>query len=148
MAASMTFRRPEPLLSDGRTTPGLKKYNCRVPGAAQQVQGQKYLSLTTFRRAGTPVRTPVWFGQVGDKLYVMTRSDSGKYKRIRNNPQVRLAACTMRGTIAGPEFAGTAKILPVQEHAHARKIINQKYWAARIPFIWWRTDAYLEISPT
>ena len=125
-----------------------KTYNCSVPGAAEQIQGQKYLSLTTFRRDGTPVRTPVWFVQDGDKLYVMTRSASGKYKRIRNNPQVRIAACTMRGTITGPEFAGTARMLPVQEHAQARKAINEKYWAARIPFIWRRTDAYLEVSFT
>ena len=125
-----------------------KTYNCPVPGAAEQIQGQKYLSLTTFRRDGTSVRTPVWFGQEGDKLFVMTRSDTGKYKRTRNNLQVRIAACTMRGTITGPEFAGTVRILPVQEHAHARKSINEKYWAARIPLIWRRTDAYLEISLT
>jgi PPOX class probable F420-dependent enzyme len=117
-----------------------------VSGAAEQLQAQKYVSLTTFRRDGTPVRTPVWFGREADKLFVMTRSDSGKYKRIRNNPQVRIAACTVRGTIAGPEFSGTARILPVGEHAHARQIIKKKYWAARIPFIWRRTDAYLEIS--
>ena len=116
--------------------------------AAEQIQGQKYLSLTTFRRDGTSVRTPVWFGQEGDKLFVMTRSDTGKYKRIRNNPQVRIAACTVRGTITGPEFAGTARILPVGEHAPARQAINKKYWTARIPFIWRRTDAYLEISLT
>ena len=81
-------------------------------------------------------------------MFVMTRSDTGKYKRIRNNPQVRIAACSMRGTITGPEFAGTSRILPVGEHAQARKTINEKYWAARIPFIWRRTDAYLEISLT
>jgi PPOX class probable F420-dependent enzyme len=119
-----------------------------VADAAEQIQGQKYLSLTTFRRDGTSVRTPVWFGQEGDKLFVMTRSSSGKYKRIRNNPQVRIAACTMRGTITGPEFTAMARIVTVQEHAHARGTINEKYWAARIPFIWRRTDAYLEISLT
>jgi uncharacterized protein len=123
-----------------------KTYNCGVPDPTEQIQGEKYLSLTTYRRDGTPVRTPVWFGQEGDKLFVMTRSDLGKYKRIRNNPQVRIAACSMRGTITGPEFMATARILPAQEHAHARRTINQKYWAARIPLIWRRTDAYLEIS--
>ena len=106
----------------------------------------KYISLTTFRRDGTPVRTPVWFGEEAGKLFVMTRSDSGKYKRIRNNPQVRIADCTMRGTVTGPEFAGTARILPAGEQAHARQTIKKKYWAARIPFIWRRTDAYLEIA--
>ena len=41
--------------------------------------------------------TPVWFGEEDGKLYVMTRSDMGKAKRIRNNPQIKLAPCTVRG---------------------------------------------------
>ena len=64
------------------------------------------MSLISFRKNGTAVPTPVWFSEKDDKLYVMTRSDSGKYKRIRNNPQVRIAPCTMRGKITGPEVAG------------------------------------------
>jgi PPOX class probable F420-dependent enzyme len=55
------------------------------------IQGQKYISLTSFRKSGAAVATPVRFGEQDDKLYAMTRSDSGKYKRIRNNPQVRVA---------------------------------------------------------
>jgi len=114
-----------------------------VPG---QIAGQKYISLKTFRKSGVGVATPVWFGQEGDKLYVMTRGEMGKTKRIRNNPQVRAAPCTIRGTVTGAEFAATARILPVEEHARARQAINQKYWAARIPFLWWRTDTYIELS--
>ncbi|PYX31269.1 MAG: PPOX class F420-dependent oxidoreductase [Acidobacteria bacterium] len=114
-----------------------------VPAA---IRGHKYISLTTLRKNGTPVATPVWFGEEDERLYIMTRSDSGKYKRIRNNPQVRVAPCTIRGVITGPMFDAIARILPPEEHAHARKAINRKYWAARIPFLWWRTDAYLEIT--
>jgi PPOX class probable F420-dependent enzyme len=77
-----------------------------------EIQVQKYISLTTFRKNGTAVATPVWFGEQDDQLYVMTRSDSGKYKRIRNNPQVQVAPCTVRGKITGPEFAASAQILP------------------------------------
>ena len=114
-----------------------------VPAA---IRGHKYVSLTTLRKNGTPVATPVWFGEEDERLYIMTRSDSGKYKRIRNNPQVRVAPCTIRGVITGLMFDAIARILPPEEHAHARKAINRKYWAARIPFLWWRTDAYLEIT--
>jgi uncharacterized protein len=110
------------------------------------IQHQKYISLTTFRKTGVGVSTPVWFGEQAGKLYVMTRSDMGKTKRIRNNPQVRVAPCTMRGTVTGAEFAATARILPPEEHAQARQTINRKYWAARIPLLWWRTDTYFEIS--
>ena len=110
------------------------------------IRGQKYISLTTFRKTGVGVATAVWFGEDDGKLYVMTRSDMGKTKRIRNNPQVRVAPCTMRGTVTGAEIAATARILPPEEHERARRPINRKYWAARIPFLWWRTDTYLELS--
>ena len=110
------------------------------------IAGQKYISLTTFRKTGAGVATPVWFGEDGDKLYVMTRSDMGKTKRIRNNPQVKVAPGTIRGKVTGAEFAATARILPPEEHQHARQSINRKYWMARIPLIWSRTDTYFEIS--
>jgi PPOX class probable F420-dependent enzyme len=114
-----------------------------IPAA---IQDKKYISLTTFRKNGQAVATPVWFGEEDGRLFVMTRSIFGKYKRIRNNPQLRVAPCSIRGVVTGPEFAATARILPVEDHARARKAINRKYWAARIPFLWWRTDAYLEIT--
>jgi uncharacterized protein len=110
------------------------------------LHGQKYISLTTFRKSGVGVPTAVWFGEDNGKLYVMTRSDMGKTKRIRNNPRVRVAPCTIRGIVTGAEIAATARILPPEEHARARQAINRKYWAARIPLVWWRTDTYLELS--
>jgi PPOX class probable F420-dependent enzyme len=110
------------------------------------IRDQKYISLTTFRKNGTAVSTPVWFGEEADKLYVMTRSDMGKTKRIRNNPQVRVAACTIRGKVTGPEFAASARILPMEEQAYARGTINRKYWAARLTSIFSRADAFLELS--
>ena len=110
------------------------------------IHGQNYISLTTFRKTGVAVSTPVWFGEEGDKLYVMTRSDMGKAKRIRNNPRVRVAPCTVRGKLTGPEFEASARILPPEQHALARKAINRKYWAARLPLIWYRTDTYIELT--
>jgi uncharacterized protein len=110
------------------------------------IEGQKYISLTTLRKTGVGVATAVWFGEEAGKLYVMTRSDMGKTKRIRNNPKVRVAPCTIRGIVTGPESSATARILPPEEHDHARKTLRRKYWMARIPLVWWRTDTYIEIS--
>ena len=122
-------------------------YNLNMPTTIPaEIHGQKYISLATFRKTGVPVHTPVWFGEEGGKLYVMTRSDSWKYKRIRNNPQVRIAPCTIRGKITGPEFAAVARVLTPEDFARARQTINRKYWAARIPLLWIRTDAYFEIE--
>jgi uncharacterized protein len=111
-----------------------------------EIRGQKYICLTTFRKSGVAVPTPVWFGEEGDKLYVKTRSDSGKYKRIRNNPRVQVAPCTMRGRITGSQFDATARILPTQDWPLAQRTVNRKYWLARIPFLWSKKNIYLEIS--
>jgi PPOX class probable F420-dependent enzyme len=118
-----------------------------MPGnIPSEIRGQKYISLATFRKNGAKIATPVWFGEDGDKLYVMTRGDMGKTKRIRNNSQVRVAPCSVRGKVAGPEHSASARILPPEEHTHARQAINRKYWMARLPLIWRRTDTYLELT--
>lgn len=111
-----------------------------------EIQGQKYISLTTFRKSGAGVPTPVWFGEENGKIYVMTRHDMGKAKRIRNNPSVKVSPCTIRGKVTGSEFPATARILPPEEQKPARQTINRKYWMARIPLIWSRTDTYFEIT--
>jgi PPOX class probable F420-dependent enzyme len=111
-----------------------------------EIRGQKYISLTTFRKNGQGVPTPVWFGEENDKLYVMTGSKMGKFKRIRNNPQVKVSPCTIRGKVSGPEFAARARILPPEDGPWARNTVNRKYWLARLPFIWRNTDAYFEIT--
>lgn len=90
--------------------------------------------------------TPVWFGEDADKLYVMTRSEMGKTKRIRNNPQVTVAPCTIRGKVTGSEIAASARLLPPEEHAYARQTINRKYWQARLTSIFSRADAFIELS--
>jgi hypothetical protein len=110
------------------------------------IRGQKYVSLITARKNGTKVATPVWFGEGDDRLYIMTRSTMGKVKRIRNNPLVEVAPCTVRGKVIGDRLFAHARILPPEEHAHARQTINKKYWLARLPLIWWRTDAYFELT--
>ncbi len=110
------------------------------------IHGQRYISLGTYRRNGEKVATPVWFGENGDKLYVMTRSEMGKMKRIRNNPQVAVAPSTIRGKVTGAEVAAVARILPPEEHAHAHETVNRKYWLARLSSPWSKADAFLEIS--
>jgi len=112
-----------------------------------EIRGQRYISLSTFRKNGVAVRTPVWFAEENGKLYVMTNSKLGKYKRIRNNPAVKIASCTIRGKVTGPEFSATARIMRAEEFAAARQGIRAKYWLARVPWLWRNTDAYLEITP-
>jgi len=116
------------------------------PFAAAPLQGHKYVSLATLRRNGQEVRTPVWFAEQAGKLYVMTRNDSGKFKRIRNQPQVRLAACTMRGKVTGPWINGQARILDRAEESVARQALARKYFLMRFPWLWSRKNIFLEIT--
>lgn len=115
----------------------------QIPSA---IHNQSYISLTTFRKTGVGVPTPVWFGEDDGKLYVMTRGTMGKAKRIRNNPKVQVAPCTMSGKVTGAQSPATARVLPPEEHDHARETINRKYWMARLPLLWSRTDTYFEIT--
>jgi PPOX class probable F420-dependent enzyme len=62
------------------------------PNIPPEISGQRYISLATFRKTGIPVYTPVWFGEGNGRLYVMTNGKSGKSKRLRNNPEVRICS--------------------------------------------------------
>jgi PPOX class probable F420-dependent enzyme len=109
--------------------------------------GHKYLSLASFRRDGRPVYTPLWFAEGNGRLYIMTRDDSWKYKRVRNNPRVRIAPCTMSGKIVGPEAQAMARILDPNEFSAARAALARKYWLMKLPFLWSRRNVFLELTP-
>lgn len=74
---------------------------------------EQFVSVTTFRKSGEPVATPVWVARDGDALIVTTPAGSGKVKRIRNSPRVEVRPCNRSGRVKpGAEaFGGVAKIL-------------------------------------
>ncbi len=109
------------------------------------VAGKKYLSLASFRKNGQAVRTPLWFAEQDGKLYFMTRDDSWKYKRIRNNPRVLVAPCTMRGRITGPDVEGRARVLEPWEFPAAQRALERKYWLMRLP-LWSKRNIFMEIT--
>jgi uncharacterized protein len=76
----------------------------------------------------------------------MTRSDSGKYKRIRNNPEVRIAPCTVRGRMTGPELPARVRILQSEDWPHARELLAHKYWLMRVPFLWSKKNVFMELD--
>ena len=92
-----------------------------------QFVGQRTVLLTTFRRDGTPVGTPVHIAVDGDRAYVRTWDTAGKLKRIRNNPAVEIAPSTARGTPTGPAIRARARILDGEESARAGRLIARKY---------------------
>lgn len=87
----------------------------------------KYLSITSYRRDGSGVSTPVWFAVEGDRLLVMTDSKSGKVKRIRRNPYVTIALCSGRGKPKAKRMPAHAELLPATEVERAKRLIKRKY---------------------
>lgn len=87
----------------------------------------KFALLTTFRKDGRGVPTPVWFAHEQGKLYIMTPTTTGKVKRIRNNGRVTLAPSDTRGHVLGDTVEGHARILPPDAAALARNALARKY---------------------
>lgn len=91
-------------------------------------QQQQYLNLETFRKSGLGVKTPVWFVQDGEILFVRTVANSGKVKRIRNNPQVNIAPCKVDGTLLGDWVPALARELKDQESERkVERLLDKKY---------------------
>ena len=73
--------------------------------------GTTFVSVESYRRSGAAVFTPVWITVEGDKLYCWTLASSGKVKRIRDNPRVRLAKCSASGRIESEWMSAAGRIL-------------------------------------
>ena len=88
---------------------------------------RRYVSLTTFRRDGTPVATPVWLVAWEDGIAVWTNAGTGKVKRLRRNRSVTVAPCTFRGRLLGDPIAGQARLLTADDNARVTSLIVRKY---------------------
>jgi PPOX class probable F420-dependent enzyme len=92
----------------------------------------KYLSLTTYRRDGTPASTPVWFVEEGGRLFVTTGAQSYKARRLRRNPACMVAPCTAGGKPRGDAIPATAAFLQPEEHARVDALMARKYRVDKI----------------
>ncbi|WP_371554524.1 PPOX class F420-dependent oxidoreductase [Streptomyces longwoodensis] len=87
----------------------------------------KYLLLTSYRKNGTAVATPVWVVRDGDALGVWTTADSWKVKRIRARPDVLVGPCDLRGHPTGDQLPATAEIVDAATVGRYRQLIARKY---------------------
>jgi PPOX class probable F420-dependent enzyme len=89
----------------------------------------KHVRLTTFRRNGQPVATPVGSLVHDGTLYALTPPETGKVKRIRNSPRVTIAPCDMRGTVPAdaPTVSATARLLDPAETAHVQELMKRRF---------------------
>ncbi|MEU8520127.1 PPOX class F420-dependent oxidoreductase [Streptomyces sp. NBC_01216] len=95
----------------------------------EELRRGRYVSLTTFRKNGTGVATPVWYAVEGEVLYAWTRTDSWKVKRLRNDPRAVVAVCDVRGNVAEGALRaeGTARLLEGDELGRVRRLLARKY---------------------
>ena len=101
---------------------------------------EKYVSLVTFRRDGTAVATAVWFTAMGDEFGVITETNVGKVKRIRNNPQVTVQVCDMSGNVSvdSPVLSATARLVTGDDAVRVRKAVGKKYGPVYVAFsVYW-----------
>lgn len=91
--------------------------------------GHKYLNLETFRKNGEPVRTPVWFADENGAMYVRTFAKTGKVKRLKREPRVRVVPSDARGTPDGQWTDAEARIVDAgsTEAKQANRLLNRKY---------------------
>lgn len=92
-----------------------------------QLAAARYLLLTTFRKDGTAVPTPIWFARDGEALVVWTPTTSGKVKRIRRDGAVSVAACDARGKRRGEDSPAHARLLGAAETEYVRSLIIKRY---------------------
>lgn len=94
------------------------------------ITDEKYVSLTTFRKNGTPKPAPVWIADFGDgTIGCTTSSSSYKVKRIANNPEVTLQPCNSRGVVTegSDVVTGTAEVVTGAEFERCASAVKKKY---------------------
>ena len=92
-----------------------------------QFLNQKYINLETYRRNGQAVLTTVWFVMDAGTIYIRTDMNSGKIKRIKNNPNIRITPSGARGQLKGKWIEGKIKMAGSLELEHANQLLEQKY---------------------
>ena len=93
----------------------------------EEIESEKYISVETYKKNGDSVRTPVWFTIKDNQIFVVTRDQTGKVKRLKNNTQVKIATCAIKGTIKGKWNSGVAEILDEEKTKDAVKRRDKKY---------------------
>jgi PPOX class probable F420-dependent enzyme len=99
-----------------------------VTNALAQFQKKNYLSIESYRKSGEPVRTPVWFVEDGGSLFVRTGPNSGKVKRLKRNPNLKVVPCSMGGAPQGTWAPATFEIVSDEQQAgKINSLFNKKY---------------------
>lgn len=89
--------------------------------------GKKYINLQTFKKNKQIVSTPVWFVLKNNELFFRSDANSGKVKRIRNNNNVKISICDIRGNIKGQTYTGIANFQDKSRYSEINSLFDKKY---------------------
>jgi uncharacterized protein len=89
-------------------------------------QRRRTAALTSYKRDGTGVSTPVTIAVEGDHAFVRTYDKAWKARRMRNRPEVEIAPSTMAGRKRGEAIRARARLLDGDESAHAARLIARR----------------------
>ena len=109
----------------------------------------QYVALTTYRRDGTPVTTPVWAAAEGESLYLFSNAAAGKVKRLRNSSRAAVAPCTATGKVTGAQLPAEAFNLTNDQMPKVWTLLTKKYgMAVRLFIAYDRARALLRMQPS
>lgn len=118
-------------VQDSRAPRGAGNAGDGLMGRVGNLSNGKYISLETFRRDGSGVRTPVWFAADPEDvsvLYVYTVASSGKARRLRRSERARIAPCDARGRVRGDWIEVRAEIVTGSAFVRGMRLLDRKYW--------------------
>jgi hypothetical protein len=98
-----------------------------VPVARAAILAAPYVALTTFRRDGRAVTTPVWAAVDEGLLYLFTNAGAGKVKRLRRSSRATVAPCTATGRITGDTIDAEARILPADHMPRVWRLLIARH---------------------
>jgi PPOX class probable F420-dependent enzyme len=131
----------KPSSADAQTVERPADLEARFPG--------RYLSVTSFKRDGTGVATPVWSVTDGRRLFAFTDVHSAKVRRLRRNPRVLVAPCRANGKLRGERVAATAEVLTATAELECvRKLLLARYTTSyRVVMLFYRLGRRLRGKP-
>ena len=98
-----------------------------MAGTLESLRHTKTILLTTYRRDGTPIGTPVSIAFDGERAFFRSYDKAWKTRRLRNNPRVEAAPCTMRGKPTGEPIPAQARLLGGDEAQTAAKALARRH---------------------
>lgn len=124
-----------------------KVHDVNMPASWEPIRRARCLALTTYKKDGTPVTTPMWVAVDGGRVLTTSDFDAWKLKRIERNPRVRLAPCTIRGRVTGDFVDGRARVMTEAETQEAIAGKKRRYAMFRVMVRVRKRQVGIEITP-